>query len=94
MASLALHREENTRMHPSSPPSWPAGTPVSHARFGLGEVEVDRGATVLVRFGQQYQSCERSTLAPRQTVDQAISALAWSEPLDVITEAKQLLLSR
>jgi hypothetical protein len=75
-------------MHPSSPPSWPAGTPVSHARFGLGEVEVDRGATVLVRFGQQYQSCERSTLAPRQTVDQAISALAWSEPLDVITKAQ------
>lgn len=69
-------------------PVWPAGTPVSHPRFGLGEVEVDRGATVLVRFGQQYQSCERSTLAPRPTVEQAISSLAWSEPVDVITKAQ------
>jgi superfamily II DNA or RNA helicase len=69
-------------------PAWPVGTPVVHGRFGLGEVEVDRGSTVLVRFGQQYQSCERSTLEPRQTVDQAIAALAWNEPVAAITKAQ------
>lgn len=81
-------READTEMATISQPPWPSGTPVSHARFGLGEVEVDRGATVLVRFGQQYQSCERSTLTLRQTVEQAISALAWGEPMDVIAKAQ------
>ncbi len=70
------------------PPLWPAGTPVYHARFGIGEVELDRGTTILVRFGQQYHSCERSTLEPRQSVEQAIAKLAWSDPLEVITKAQ------
>jgi superfamily II DNA or RNA helicase len=69
-------------------PEWSAGTHVYHARFGLGEVEVDRGATVLVRFGTQYQSCEPSTLEPRQSPREAISALAWSEPVEVISKAQ------
>jgi ERCC4-related helicase len=54
----------------------------------LGEVEVDRGITVLVRFGQQYQSCERSTLQARQTVDEAIASLAWNDPIEIITKAQ------
>lgn len=69
-------------------PEWAAGTHVYHARFGLGEVEIDRGATVLVRFGTQYQSCEPSTLEPRQSPREAISTMAWSEPLEVITKAQ------
>jgi hypothetical protein len=69
-------------------PVWPQGTPVFHSRFGLGEVELDRGITVLVRFGQQYQSCERSTLQARQTVDEAIASLAWNDPLEIITKAQ------
>ncbi len=68
--------------------TWPSGTPVFHVRFGLGEVEVDRGLTVLVRFGQQYQSCERSTLEVRQSVDQAIESRSWSDPLEIITKAQ------
>jgi len=69
-------------------PEWPAGTPVYHARFGLGEVEIDRGATVLVRFGLQYQNCEPSALEARQSLKQAIATLAWSEPVEVITKAQ------
>jgi superfamily II DNA or RNA helicase len=69
-------------------PEWPTGTPVYHARFGLGEIEIDRGATVLVRFGTQYQSCEPSTLEVRQSLLDAISALAWSEPIEVISKAQ------
>jgi len=69
-------------------PEWSAGTHVYHARFGLGEVEIDRGATVLIRFGTQYQSCEPSTLEPRQSPRDAISALAWSEPIEVISKAQ------
>ncbi len=69
-------------------PEWAAGMHVYHARFGLGEVEIDRGATVLVRFGTQYQSCEPSTLEPRQSPRDAISTMAWSEPLEVISKAQ------
>ena len=69
-------------------PQWAAGTPVVHARFGLGEVEIDRGATVLVRFGTQYKSCEPSTLEPRQSPREAIEARVWSEPIEVITKAQ------
>lgn len=69
-------------------PEWPAGTPVYHTRFGLGEVEIDRGATVLVRFGTQYQNCEPSALEARQSLQQAIGKLAWSEPVEVITKAQ------
>src|ERR1700722_4817169 len=69
-------------------PAWPQGTPVFHARFGLGEVEVDRGITVLVRFGQQYQSCERSTLQARKTVDEASASLAWNDPLEINPKAQ------
>jgi len=82
-------REEGgAEMASTEQPIWPNGTPVLHVRFGLGEVEIDRGATVLVRFGQQYQSCERSTLESRQSVDQAVQALAWSDPLEAITKAQ------
>jgi len=75
-------------MHVMRQPAWPAGTPVYHVRFGLGEVEIDRGATVLVRFGTQYQNCEPSALEPRQSLRQAITELAWSEPVEVITKAQ------
>jgi ERCC4-related helicase len=61
---------------------------VYHTRFGLGEVEIDRGATVLVRFGTQYQNCEPSALEARQSLQQAIGKLAWSEPVEVITKAQ------
>lgn len=83
-----MQTNEALEMDALRQPAWPAGTPVFHSRFGLGEVEIDRGATVLVRFGLQYQNCEPSALEPRQSLQQAIAGLAWSEPVEVITKAQ------
>ena len=49
-----MQTKEALEMDALRQPAWRAGTPVFHSRFGLGDVEIDRGATVLVRFGLQY----------------------------------------
>lgn len=64
------------------------GDEVQDVRFGLGRVEFDKGQTVIVRFGARLEECAKSDLTRQWTPDQAVSALTWHAPLDVIVRAQ------
>lgn len=65
-----------------------SGTRVRHNRFGLGRVEVDKGATVLVRFGHGYEECARPELESVLSPIEAASSGQWQNPLEVILRAQ------
>jgi SNF2 family DNA or RNA helicase len=64
------------------------GDEVRSAKFGVGRVELDKGPTVIIRFGSKLEECAKSDLTRQWTPDQAISAPAWHAPLDVIVRAQ------
>lgn len=45
------------------------GDSVDHKLFGLGEVILDRGKTVIVRFDQGIEECEKTTLTPLASLE-------------------------
>lgn len=64
------------------------GDEVQSARFGVGRVELDKGQTVIVRFGHGIEECVRADLLRQWTPFQALSATMWHAPLDVIVRAQ------
>lgn len=65
-----------------------AGARVRHARFGLGSVELDKTATLIVRFGHGIEECERTTVVRVETIEDALQRERWGSPLRVITKAQ------
>ena len=61
---------------------------VYHPRFGAGAVILDRGDTVIVRFGDRIESCEAGDLVRRLGVADAIRTGQWAAPLDVTLKAQ------
>lgn len=64
-----------------------AGSRVRSARFGLGTVEVDKGATVVVRFDHGIEECERADLTVIRSISDAVDAAEWDSPLAVANRA-------
>jgi ERCC4-related helicase len=64
------------------------GDQVRNERLGIGRVEFDKGATVIVRFGSGLEECEKSTLTQIWTSAQAILQSQWQAPLKVITRVQ------
>ena len=54
------------------------GALVRHPRFGSGVVELDKGATTIVRFDRGLEECERGALEVRLSLEQAIAQRRWS----------------
>ena len=54
-------------------------------RFGLGQVLVDAGASVVVRFEHGIEQCPASELVRLPGPVQAIEAETWHSPLEVVT---------
>ena len=65
------------------------GALVRHPRFGSGVVELDKGATTIVRFDRGLEECERGALEVRLSLEQAIAQRRWSGALEVVTKARQ-----
>lgn len=57
---------------------------VNHATFGSGEVILDRGATVIVRFEHGIEECEIISIRSSITLQQVIEEGNWQAPLPVI----------
>ena len=70
-----------------------AGKTVRHGKWGLGVVELDRGATLLVRFDHGYESCAREDLSPVENVLDALDKSAWHSPVRVVTRAQAAAIS-
>jgi superfamily II DNA or RNA helicase len=64
------------------------GDKVRHERFGLGNVEHDKGATVLVRFEHGIEECEKASLEVLVTPLQALKLKEWHAPLEVIVRTQ------
>ena len=65
----------------------PAGARVKSPQFGFGTVEIDKGATVIVRFDHGLEECERAELVVVRSLSDAIEERGWDAPLAVITRA-------
>jgi len=66
------------------------GDRVNHPRFGSGEVRVDEDTTVVVRFEHGIEECPKSELSRQQSLQEAILAPEWHDPLEVIARAQAL----
>jgi hypothetical protein len=64
-----------------------SGNQVRSERFGLGRVEVDKGATVIVRFEHGLEECERETLTLVHSLADRLADAEWDQPLPVVTKA-------
>ena len=64
------------------------GDKVRHERFGLGNVEHDKGTTVLVRFDHGIEECEKTSLRVLVTPLKALSVKEWHAPLEVIVRVQ------
>jgi len=59
------------------------GKTVRSERFGIGTVELDKGATVIVRFSHGIEESERESLTPVRSLSDSIEASEWDVPLAV-----------
>jgi superfamily II DNA or RNA helicase len=64
------------------------GDRVSAPQFGVGVVEFDKGATVIVRFDHGLEECEKHGLERIATPLQALEEPTWHVPLEVITRVQ------
>lgn len=61
---------------------------VQHPHFGTGTVILDQGDIVIVRFGDQIESCETAALTRRIGLAEAVRLGHWSPALDVTLKAQ------
>jgi ERCC4-related helicase len=61
---------------------------VRSERFGLGQVLADAGTSVVVRFEHGIEQCLASELVTQQGPAQAIEAVIWHSPLEVVTRVQ------
>ena len=61
---------------------------VHHDIYGPGQVILDNGDSVIVRFDTGIQECEKSSLSKRFTPHQSIYDPEWHRPLEVITRVQ------
>jgi ERCC4-related helicase len=66
------------------------GKRVRHGRFGIGAVQLDDGATVIVRFDHGIEECERASLVPARSIAEGLDRGDWDAPLAVATKALAL----
>lgn len=64
------------------------GDEVQDIRFGVGQVEIDKGQTVIVRFSHGLEECAKSALTRQWTPNQALAGSVWSAPIEVVVRAQ------
>jgi superfamily II DNA or RNA helicase len=63
------------------------GDQVRHPTFATGEVLLDNGSTVVVRFESRIEECPAADLQPVDSVSQVLSRAEWDPALEVIARA-------
>jgi ERCC4-related helicase len=66
------------------------GDRVFHPQFGEGEVEIDRGDTLLVRFGTDYKSVALASIVVRRTAAQRLDEGIFDPLPQVLLKAQAL----
>lgn len=68
--------------------NWEMDTPVRHIRLGEGVALLDRGSTVVVRFGQSIEECLKSELTQVRSFKDRMMAEVWDVPIDVVARVQ------
>lgn len=66
------------------------GSQVVSTQYGRGRVEMNRGNTVLVRFGHGYEECLLEDLVPVRGLEDVIVGAAWHSPLSAVARTQAL----
>ena len=64
------------------------GDLVRHTRFGTGKIRLDEGETVVVRFDDGLQECDKGELEAVATPLQEVYSTRWHSPIAVVTRAQ------
>lgn len=64
------------------------GSKVRLATFGIGEVQADLGATVIVRFGDDIRECDKSEIQSVESLVQLLIDGRHHPPLEVVLRAQ------
>ena len=56
------------------------GSFVTHNQYGIGEVKIDEGITVIVRFDHGIEECPKTDLTPIQSLQNSIAAQSGTRP--------------
>jgi len=63
---------------------------VNHPQYGQGEVVIDNGETVVVRFEHGIEECAKSCLSRLQSLQEAIATSEWHNPQEAIAHSQAL----
>jgi superfamily II DNA or RNA helicase len=63
------------------------GNRVQSDQFGQGNVEYDKGPTVIVRFDHGIEECERDRLKVIRSLADSVVQEEWDSPIEVVTRA-------
>jgi len=63
---------------------------VNHPQYGSGQVIIDNQETVIIRFQHGIEECPKTSLKRLSTLEEAINAPQWHQPLEVITRIQAL----
>jgi len=66
------------------------GSFVTHNQYGIGEVKIDEGITVIVRFDHGIEECPKTDLTPIQSLQNSIAAPEWHSPQELIAKIQAL----
>jgi len=66
------------------------GDRVSHGQYGNGEIILDNGETVIIRFEHGIEECAKSNLSQIPSLQEAIAAPNWHDQLEVIARIQAL----
>ena len=68
----------------SQPGPYARGDQVRHPAFGIGEVLLDNGATVVVRFENRIEECPAAALGRVDSFASVLARPEWDPPLEVL----------
>lgn len=69
-------------------PTFEKGRKVRLPSFGIGEVQADLGATVIVRFGDDIRECDKSDIESAAGLAESLIAGQLHPPLEVVLRAQ------
>ena len=66
------------------------GTSVFHEKYGIGSVEVNKGSTLLIRFGDRFEECLTSDVIVQKGVKEAIQASSYDNLREVVSRCQAM----
>jgi ERCC4-related helicase len=66
------------------------GTSVFHEKYGIGSVEINKGSTLLIRFGDRFEECLTSDVIVQKSVKEAIQDSSYDNLREVVSRCQAM----